>query len=82
LEIVLIGAYLRNYSYISIKEYYDEFMKDKLDSIDIGEISKTELATRHEAAVRITFEPEWKILEEGRVCGSSRRRIIMIFDQH
>jgi hypothetical protein len=80
LEIVLIGAYLRNYSYISIKEYYDEFMKDKLDSIDIGEISIE--STRHEAAVRITFEPEWKILEEGRVCGSSRRRIIMIFDQH
>jgi WD40 repeat protein len=64
LAIVLIGGYLRKYSDMSIKEYYDEHIKDRLSSIDLDEISADELATRHEAAIRVTFEPEWKILKD------------------
>jgi hypothetical protein len=64
LAIVLIGSYLRKYSNISIGDYYDEHIKNRLSSIDLDVISHDELATRHEAAVRITFDPEWKILKE------------------
>ena len=53
---MLIGSYLRKYSDTSIKEYYDEYIKDRL--IDLDEISADELATRHKAAIRVTFEPE------------------------
>jgi WD40 repeat protein len=66
LAIVLIGSYLRKYSNISIEDYYDEHIKNRLSSIDLDVISHDELATRHEAAVRITFDPEWKILKEVR----------------
>jgi len=64
LAIVLIGSYLRKFSDMTIKEYYEEYIKDRLSSIDLDEISADELATRHEAAIRVTFEPEWKILKE------------------
>jgi hypothetical protein len=64
LAIVLIGGYLRKYSDMSIKEYYDEYIKDRLGSIDLDQISADELATRHEAAIGVTFEPEWKLLTE------------------
>jgi WD40 repeat protein len=66
LAIVLIGSYLRKYSGMSIKEYFDEHIKDRLNSIDLNEISAAELATRHEAAIKATFEPQWKILKESR----------------
>jgi hypothetical protein len=36
----------------------------RLSSIDLDKISAAELATRHEAAIRVTFEPEWKILKD------------------
>ena len=65
LAIVLIGGYLRKYTDISIKEYCEEYILDRLGAIDLDEISKEELATRHQSAVRATFEPEWKILQEG-----------------
>ena len=55
---MLIGSYLRKYSDTSIKEYYDEYIKDRLSSIDLDEISADELATRHKAAIGVTFEPE------------------------
>ena len=64
LAIVLIGSYLRKYSEMSIKEYYDEYIKDRLSSIDLDVIPADELVTRHEAAIRVTFEPEWKILKD------------------
>ena len=64
LAIVLIGSYLRKFSDMTIKEYYEEYIKDRLSSIDLDEISADELATRHEAAIRVTFEPEWKILKD------------------
>ena len=37
-----------------------ELIKNKLDVIDIGELSEEELATRHVAAVSITLEEDWK----------------------
>jgi len=49
---------------MSIKEYYDEYIKDRLSSIDLDVIPADELVTRHEAAIRVTFEPEWKILKD------------------
>jgi septin family protein len=64
LAIVLVGGYLRKFSDITIQEYYEEYIKDKLGSIDLEQISDYELATKHTAAVRATFEPEWKILEK------------------
>ena len=39
-------------------------LKINLVLLDLDEISEDELATRHDAAVRATFEPEWKILEK------------------
>ena len=63
LAIVLIGGYLRMYSEISFKDYYDEHIKNRLETIDLNEITKDELATRHDAAVRVTFEPDWELLE-------------------
>ena len=52
LAIVLIGSYLRKYSDVSIKEYHDEYIKSKLSSIDLDQISRYELAPRHEVAIR------------------------------
>jgi NB-ARC domain-containing protein len=63
LAIVLVANYLRKYSDMTVQEYYEEHIKDKLGSIDLGQISSDELVTRHVAAVRATFEPDWKILE-------------------
>ena len=37
--------------------------KTDLVLLTLIEISQDELATRHVAAVRATFEPEWEILE-------------------
>jgi hypothetical protein len=64
LAIVLIGSYLRKYPDISIKDYYDEHIKDRLSSIDLDEISADDLVTKHVAAIRVTFEPQWKILKD------------------
>jgi hypothetical protein len=55
LAIVLIGGYLRLYPGTTAKYYYEQHIADKLGSIDLGEITKDELATRHDAAVRGTF---------------------------
>ena len=65
LAIVLIGSYLKKYLDVTMEVYYEEIIKDKLGSIDLDQISKEELATRHIAAIRATFEPEWKVLEQG-----------------
>ena len=62
MAIVLVGGYLHKYPYVTIPEYYEEHIKDKLGSIDLDIISDYELATKHTAAVRATFEPEWNIL--------------------
>ena len=64
LAIVLVGGYLSKYSETTVQEYYEEHIKDKLGSVDLDQISQDELATRHIAAIRGTFEPEWKILEK------------------
>ena len=58
LAIVLVGGYLRKYLDITIQDYYEEHIKDNLGSIDLSLISDYELATKHTAAVRATFEPE------------------------
>ena len=42
MAIVLVGDYLRKYSDITIEEYYEELIKDKLGSIDIDQISDEE----------------------------------------
>jgi WD40 repeat protein len=64
LAIVLVGGYLNKYNDITIQEYYEEHIKDKLGSIDLDQISNHELTTKHIAAVRATFGPEWNILNK------------------
>jgi hypothetical protein len=34
-----------------------------MGSIDLDEVSEDQLATRHTAAIRSTFDQDWKILE-------------------
>ena len=46
-----MGGYLHKYPDITIQEYYEEHIKDKLGSIDLDQISDHELATKHTAAV-------------------------------
>jgi hypothetical protein len=64
LALVLIQAYLRKYQDISFKDYYEEFVKGKMSSIDLDEVSEEQLATRHTAAIRVTLDQDWKILEQ------------------
>ena len=64
LAIVLVGGYLRKYLDVTIQEYYEEHIKDRLGSIDLDQISDYELATKHTAAVRATFESEWNVLNK------------------
>ena len=40
LAIVLIGGYLRLYPEVSFLDYYEEYVKNKLGSIDLDEITK------------------------------------------
>ena len=63
LAIVLAGSYLKEYSEVSFADYHEELLKNKLDVIDIGEVSQEELSTRHIAAVGITLQEDWKRLE-------------------
>ena len=39
-------------------------LKTNLVQIDLDQISDHELATKHTAALRATFEPEWNILND------------------
>ena len=64
LALVLIQAYLRKYQDVSFKDYYEEFKKNRMSSIDLDEISEDDLATRHAAAIRSTLDQDWKILEK------------------
>jgi hypothetical protein len=65
LALVLIQTYLRKYQNVTIKDYYEELVKNKMSSIDLDEVSEDELATRHKAAIRSTLDQDWKILEGG-----------------
>ena len=48
---------------ITYKKYYDAIKKNSsLEILDWNRISPEELKTRHTAAVRATFEPDWAIL--------------------
>lgn len=38
LALVLIQAYLRKYQDVSFKDYYEEFVKSKMGSIDLNEV--------------------------------------------
>ena len=60
LAIILAAGYLNEYTDVSFSDYQAELIKNKLDVIDIGELSEEELATRHVAAVGITLEEDWK----------------------
>jgi hypothetical protein len=45
---------------ISFEKYYNAIKKNtSLEMLDWNRISRSELKTRHEAAVRATFEPDW-----------------------
>ena len=65
LAIILAGAFLKKYeSETPYEDYHEALVKNKLDTIDIGEISEEELATRHEAAITTTLESQWEILDD------------------
>ncbi len=59
LAVTLSARYLVKYPEVSYADYRSELAKDKLDAIDIGELSPEELATRHEAAVGVTISSQW-----------------------
>lgn len=64
LAIVLAAGYLGKYSDVSFADYREELIKNKLNVVDIGEISQEELATRHIAAVEVTLQSQWDMLED------------------
>jgi hypothetical protein len=65
LAVILVGAYLNKYaSDISFADYHEELVKKKVDVINIGKMSKEDIATRHEAAIKATLEDQWKMLED------------------
>jgi WD40 repeat protein len=65
LAIVLAGGYLNKYRDVSFADYHEELLNNKLEAIDIGEVTQEELATRHTAAVGITLQEDWKKLTDG-----------------
>lgn len=60
LAVVLAEGYLNEYADISFADYHEELIKNKLDVIDIGEVSREELTTRHAAAIGFTLQEDWK----------------------
>lgn len=69
LAIVLIAAYLGKLRAVTFSDYREALLQRKLGSIDLGVITKEELATRHEAAVGATLDAQWRAvtLESGRL---------------
>jgi WD40 repeat protein len=65
LAIVLASGYLNKYKDVSFADYHEELLNNKLEAIDIGEVTQEELATRHAAAVGITLQEDWKKLTDG-----------------
>jgi len=66
LAIILAAGYLNEYTDVSFSDYLTELIKNKLDVIDIGELSEEELATRHVAAVGITLQEDWKRIKDDK----------------
>ncbi|NIM15197.1 MAG: TIR domain-containing protein [Candidatus Aminicenantes bacterium] len=64
LAVVLAGGYLNKYTDTSFADYREELIKNKLDVIDIGEVSHEELATRHAAAMGFTLQEDWNRLTD------------------
>ncbi len=62
LALYIAASYINKYSDVSFADYYNELKQNKLGTIDIEEISHEELATRHESAVKVTLESQWKML--------------------
>ena len=60
----MAGGYLNEYADTSFADYQEELIKNKLDVIDIGEVSQEELATRHVAAIGFTLLEDWKRLTD------------------
>jgi WD40 repeat protein len=62
LALALIGSHLRKFPHISYVRYLATLRQQKLGAIDATKIDRSELATRHQAAVGATLDSQWKAL--------------------
>ncbi|HYT43000.1 MAG TPA: hypothetical protein VEP90_11705 [Methylomirabilota bacterium] len=44
---------------VSFQDYLEELVKNRLEVIDLTQISDVELATRHDAAIKVTLKSQW-----------------------
>jgi hypothetical protein len=63
LAIVLIAALLDKRRDLSFADFHEELTKNKLYAVDYGNFSKSLLPTGHEAAIAVTLEYDWKVLD-------------------
>jgi WD40 repeat protein len=63
LALVLASAFLGRYLDVSFEAYRRRLEESALDTVDVQKLTPAQLATRHRAAVRATFEEQWTTLE-------------------
>jgi tartrate dehydratase beta subunit/fumarate hydratase class I family protein len=59
LAMVIIAGHLKKYRSVSFQDYLEELVKNRLEVIDFTQISDVELATRHDAAIKVTLKSQW-----------------------
>jgi len=64
LALTLAAGYLKAYPEVSFADYYEELCRNKLETVDLAELSPEELVTRHETSVRATLQSQWKMLKD------------------
>ena len=79
LALVLVGGYLEKYRSISFLDYEKELIKNQLGAIDLSKMSREQLATRHEAAVKTTLRSHWIMLKDKNA--QKLLRLICLFEQ-
>jgi WD40 repeat protein len=73
LALVLIAGLMRKRPRVSYAAYLAELRKKRLGTIDLGQMSAAELATRHLASVEDTLAEQWKTLT-----GATARRLFRL----
>jgi hypothetical protein len=65
LAVTLAGSYLKQYQPdVSFADYREELARNRLGVIDVGGMTKEDLATRHVAAVGATLRSQWEMLPD------------------
>lgn len=62
LAIVLAAGFLKKRKSISFRDYYEVLRNNRLETLDLNQLSETELATRHRTAVTATLNEQWNHL--------------------